>query len=157
MFVIASCESVEFYYKTSTALPLCRSDWIYAIILRQNHLSTLLFISLASQWGSPLNWLQLNSLPRLFQHYLLVLREPWKRNPSVRPVFLMNRVGASKNVIICDIVALGLLVEMSRVLYFIAMLRVFYIYLGSGSTINTPMPHAVVKLYLHIKVLSYVS
>jgi hypothetical protein len=37
----------------------------------------------------------------------------------------MNRVGASKNVIICDIVALGLLEEMSRILYFLAMLRVF--------------------------------
>lgn len=64
MFVVVSCESVEFHYKASTALLLSPSDRIRTVVVRQNRLSTPVFISLASQWGTPVNWLQLNSLPR---------------------------------------------------------------------------------------------
>jgi hypothetical protein len=44
-----------------------------------------------SQWGTPINCFELNSLPRLSEQRYLLLRDAGSHNRSVPPGFLMNQ------------------------------------------------------------------
>lgn len=74
---------------------LPRNLYMCWTVLRLYCWSISLPVSCTSQWGTPINCFELNSLPHLFEQHTLLLRDAARHNWSVLPSWLLNEPSVS--------------------------------------------------------------